>query len=220
LTPDQVQQKWEGWVEKIMLDVLRLNRDWLMWTDMAPTLRRAGGDLVFLGHYAQMYIDSQAMMVRRLVNVDNQSVSLGRLLKELADRPDVTTRVRYVGRYPPVGHEGAGREFDRDWNDGKGRLLTQKPLDDLAELQRAAQLVKKLADRTVAHLDTRGLDVNVTFGDLDSARETLTETFRRYATLVTGRYPGHCYPSLTDWKAPFRAGLPFGELDPDRPVST
>jgi hypothetical protein len=220
LTPDQVQEKWEDWVEKIRLDLLRLNRDWLMWTDMAPTLQRAGGDLVFLGHYAQMYIDSQAMMVRRLVDVDKQSVSLGRLLEQLADRPDVTTRDRYVGHYPPVGHEGAGSEFDRDWNDGKGRLLAQKPLDDLAELQRAAQLVTRLADRTVAHLDTRGLDVNVTFGDLDRAREALTLTFRRYATLVTGRYPGHCYPSLTDWKAPFRAELPFGELDPDRPAAT
>ena len=91
MTPDQVQEKWEDWVEKIKLDLFRLNRDWLMWTDMAPTLQRAGGDLVFLGHYAQMYIDSQAMMVRRLVDVDRQSVSLGRLLEQLADRPDVTT---------------------------------------------------------------------------------------------------------------------------------
>src|SRR5438128_10902634 len=80
---------------------------------------------------------------------------------------------------------------------------------DIEELQRVTLQVAALADREIAHLDLRGPAGMVTFGDLDSAVETLDRIACKYIWVLTGaHYPGSLQPKIVrDWKRIFDVPL-------------
>jgi hypothetical protein len=79
---------------------------------------------------------------------------------------------------------------------------------DLEALRSTTSGVVHFATRTVAHLDKRGVDQEITFGELNRALDTLSDLVRRYHLLVTGSSLLRVEPTMQgDWKAPFRIPL-------------
>jgi hypothetical protein len=217
MTADRVHKKWMGWVHPIRGEVLRLYRDREIWQAMRRALLDAGGDGIFLGHYALLYAEGQALGIRRLVRPGKDSISLGRLLAAIANRPDVPTKERYLASIG-AGEDGNRRAFieeqeakyyDREWANNKGSLDVGRVRADIDTLDAAAIEVMKWVDRMVAHVDSRGFDGRVTWKDLDESLDLVGDTFKRYDKLVTGFHWDSFQTWMTDWQAPLRQGLSF-----------
>ena len=217
MTADQVHDRWKGWVYLMRHEVLRLYRDREIWQSMRKALLDAGGDGVFLGQYALLYAEGQAVGIRRLVRPNQDSVSLGRLLAGITDRPDVASKGRYLASVQ-AGEDGVVRTFiedveaayyDREWANEKGGLDVRRVQADKGKLDATAINVMKWVDRMVAHVDSRGFDGKVTWKDLDDSLDLVGETFKRYDKLITGFHWDSLRTWMTDWEAPLRQGLSF-----------
>ena len=233
IAADHVHAKWVRWLEAISHDLLRLHYDRAMWTQMREALLAASRELDFLAHYSRIYAEAQALGIRRQVEVRTDSISLMRLLKEIINRPDVPTGERYLDIIsmarddvmkadPPGGFTGLvdvfdidSAYYDREWDDGTGRLNVQRVRDDQELLKQTADIVRRWANKTVAHIDEPGFNDRVEWDDLDRSLTLLGETFRRYDRLVRactwGDDPDALVPDTGDWQAPFRRPIPFRE---------
>src|SRR5262249_35812948 len=91
--------------------------------------------------------------------------------------------------------------------------IVQKDIDDLKSL--TAQ-VEKLADRTLAHLDKRGFDGVVTFGDLDECVGAFDRVVCKYLALIRGSGYATLEPTiLADWRQIFRVPFDVGGIGKD-----
>ena len=89
------------------------------------------------------------------------------------------------------------------------------PTRDLAILRDQALKVIGFASRTIVHLDQRGWEEGLTFGDLTQAIDIIGELHARYYLLMTGKAKAMLTPAIAgDWRAPFRQAL-TGLVDED-----
>ena len=226
MTADKLHEKWKDWLYHLRHEVVRLYMDRQIWESMRQALLDAGGDGVFLRHYSLLYAESQAVGVRRIVRPDSDSISLGRLLAHIVNRPDIPTKDRYLAevRAGEAGYvrdfieEHEARYYDQEWTTDAGQFDVARVQEDHDTLQAAALNAMKWVDRMVAHLDSRGWDGRVTWKDLDDSLDLVGETFARYDKLVTGFHWDSFHTSLTDWQAPLRQGLTFPEEPFEREV--
>jgi hypothetical protein len=90
-------QRWAEHVEMIKQHVWELHHHRAIWREMREVLIAASHeDTIFLDHYTRLYAERQLIAVRRLVDLDTRTVSLARLLTELAEHPASMTRQRHV----------------------------------------------------------------------------------------------------------------------------
>lgn len=69
-------------------DVHDLHHHRAIWLEVAPELVRVSPrERISEWHYTRLYVDRQAFALRRLVDQDPDSLSLTRLLTELAEHP-------------------------------------------------------------------------------------------------------------------------------------
>jgi len=119
------------------------------------------------------------------------SVSLLILLEDLKTHDDLLTRERFRLRYPRNLRERfADRDFDTITRRKRALRLTASGIQkDMARLRRAAQPVKRLVNKVVAHteLDRRRIG-KATYEALDQAVDVIEATFRRYSLLLKGTY--------------------------------
>ncbi|WP_162941791.1 hypothetical protein [Desertimonas flava] len=208
-------EKWKRWLREIELDVIALHHDRVLWRTLDAALSRRDESEFFRRHYMRLYVASAAMCVRRLVfsGTDSKSISLVRLLRELADDPGHLTAARHRQLFEDVamGPDYGEKRFEAEWGDGHGHLAVDRVESDLASLERLAEAVKLVADRTIAHLDRRGIgDERPTFAQLDAAIDEIGRIFVKYHELIDGSSIVHLEPVVQgDWKAPFRAAV-FG----------
>jgi hypothetical protein len=220
-------------METIRDDLIRLHHDRDIWMQMRDALLASPGEPIFLAHYARIYGEGQALGIRRQVEVRTDSISLMRLLTEIAGRPDVPTRERYLGIFarardgvmaadPPSGFTGLVDIFgvneayyDREWGDGRGNLNVQRVRDDQELLKKTADIVRRWANKTIAHIDAQGFNDDIRWGHLDEALSLLGDMFLRYDRLVRaatyGDGPDALVPGTGDWQEAFRHPLHFKE---------
>ena len=216
--------KWQKQIGKIEQQILHLHHQRAMWREMSDAVAASSEHddrSFFLDHYTSLYVDGAAMAVRRLA-VDTgqrQEISLGILLADIAENPCTITRADFLAGYDKHDDDRdwaredwlrLGREtWDRDWGDAEtGCLDVARIKADLDLLRSTAEKVRGFADRTVAHIDSRGVKDLPTFNDLDLSIDTLGALFKRYAALLTGSGWAYLEPTMQgDWKRPFRKPL-------------
>jgi hypothetical protein len=171
-------------------EVFRMNRHRKVWEELVR-IAEANSSLppsYLFEFISDIYGDSQAVAVRRMADRDPQASSLANVIAEAIQSPELISR--------QTAH-GNGRDprtlaiIDAQFTQlaGTGPHLAPKiPERDLARLLDVSRSVKNYVDRHVAHTDKRSFDPHALpkLSEVHEATRTVSELFRKYATLVYG----------------------------------
>ena len=219
---DDLLEQWRAWLEEIKHNVLALFHHREIFGKMQDALVRQGSPHsgTFSRHYTKIYVDGASMAVRRLAKSEarnEQSISLAALITAIGRNRDVLTAQRFVEMHLRDGvtvderahwRESALRTYERDWGDGAGNLSAVRLAADAHDLVGQSMSVADFANRTIAHIDKRGLVTTPTWGDLNQAIDSIGEMFNRYSLLLSAASWAELVPVIQgDWKDPFRSAL-------------
>lgn len=166
--------------------VYRMIRDMVMRNPALPK------ESVVFEWIAAGYVYTAAITVRRLVDLRRGTISLRRLLEDIAARPVGVTRAWFVDNYDPQLSEvlpGQGRSAaDRDFDELAGAPEAHASADvvkaDLNSLREAAAAIKRYTDEHLAHHSAQPTTPVPTYADLDAAIDTIAQVADRYARLL------------------------------------
>lgn len=199
--------KWERWLkDTIWKEILRLLEDrfiYLKIGDNVTSNKNIPNENIIYSWLAYIYGCAMASGIRRQTETTYQCITLGRLLFELKEEPELISRADYV----TVNRECSssnGSEFTQDrLNDeftrmaGNGDYLDPCIITkDFASIdKRNNKLVKKIitfADWFIAHHDKRQNTLPKIeipkFGELHNLIDHLHNLFKKYFQLVTSGY--------------------------------
>jgi hypothetical protein len=163
MKPDETWDKWVEWlgdvtkpgtIAKDVVDMRAAPRVWEGFqtiVGVAPEAARKFSTFHTLFNGA--YVRSQGVAVRRQVEVDDDVVSLGRLLDRISKAPHVVSRERFLARLYPDEPELGNQFFDALVGSGTDAIDAATPAGQLAGLQDKTAKVKKWVDKEVAHFD-------------------------------------------------------------------
>lgn len=220
---EKLHRDWCERHERIQNEVLGLHHHRALWRETRVALLDAEpeGPGFFVSHYSTLYVESQAIRVRRLVRRgDNDPFSLGALIEAARRNPSVLTRDRYIERATRSTNDDADlfANWDRkraveEWLRmcGSGNEISPVNLDGyLKRLDRANEIAAH-ADHHVAHISNPSRTdpgTSATYRDLDEAIDEIGEVHRDWGVILHGRYLAQFEPVVQgDWKAPLRHPL-------------
>lgn len=202
-------EKWRRWMAAIYSEVVDVVVHRHIFTETVE-LVKAHSELrdrpsTFFQFMKSGYATLATTAVRRQGTSHKDSVSLLRLLKEMANTPEALTCARYKAAFPTWR---TADEFFGRFADASGKKLDAAPIKrDAQRLQEAVQATVAYADQRVAHLDERSLRYEFTrptYADLDGALEALEDLAKKYQRLLNGSVPDETLPTWQyDWMAIF-----------------
>jgi hypothetical protein len=215
-------QKWRRWMEEIVSDVThhlvysrQVFRHFAAVVNANSQHIEEHDGFIFVGFVRRAYVAQIAMGIRRHVKNKDDSISLMRLLEQIHRCASQFTYDFFLQQFPTEN-----RYYDRATYlelqantfrhySGAGTTLSAEIVEqDMEQLQNLGARIEELADRTIAHLDNRGSDVSVTYGDLDNCIDALDRLVCKYRTLLTGGAMATLEPSiLYNWKRIFTVPL-------------
>ncbi len=136
------------------------------------------------------YFERQALVVRRQLRCDGQSVCLVGLMKEVAAYAPQLKRQEFLNSYTRPEYRDAWREAEVLFDGFAGRSdvdavspsLVQRDID---ALQQAGGQLLDLADKWLAHSDRSRQWPRLSFPELNGCLDLLYDTWRRYHSLAT-----------------------------------
>jgi hypothetical protein len=161
---DQRIEKWQDWMEHgVAGDVFRMNlhrQTWDRLGEMVEANDRLKGTVSYFWEFLfDIYSRDQASAVRRQADIDEQAGSLGRVLKEMADTPEILTRDFWLSLWAHDDDDDYWRGVaEGQWAEtfgGGEHLDPALATADLEELRQGSERVKEYVDLHVAHLDAR-----------------------------------------------------------------
>ena len=198
LTDDDVWDRWRADIERIKQDAYELFSARRTFREIAdvfannPQLQETGGHLWqwMLVNYTNFVI----MRIRRETDDQGNTISMTRLLLDIADCPTVITRRRYMDMLSlkPGSHriQMNERYFTDIWMSSAATgpddvVDAVRVAEDRRSLDTAAARVQKVGNLLVAHrqrVDVRELRVP----EVDGAFDAIEETITKYYTLLHG----------------------------------
>lgn len=231
---DETFQKWTKWIDTIHTDVadLVIGRH-IFWEvqDIIKANPKIQKPSSFYGLLGMTYGAWGSMGVRR--QLDNDSVSLKRLLSQMAQTPQILSRQRYVAAYavtlmgssnvpPPISQsdklaeggtyaldrseaeEIANRSFDKYAGHSDSHVPKDTIEQDISQLRNLGERVKVFADKKIAHLVERQPITLPTLNDLDACIDLLERLVLKYERILKRSAPQSLLPTWQyDWKAIF-----------------
>lgn len=152
---------------------------------MPPEAREPG---LFHSWVKANYVTEVAVSVRRLCDLNAQTVSLVRLLDEMIKHPDYVTRELWIDRRRGLVDDASLAERWGVWGEDVGdHLDPQVPLRDRCELLEATKDLRTYVNKHVAHIDAdRGeFKISVTFDQVEGIQTLIYEIYRRYFEFLT-----------------------------------
>lgn len=207
MTDHETFKRWGGTIMTIHASIedavlrRKIFRETVKVVNANPNIQRESAFWDWMG---AAHVESMLMTIRRQVDQDRRSVSLHNLLTEIRDYPQALSRQNVLAMLPPEVHQFGNARFDLFVGEGCAHADTKVIADDLAALGRQTEVVRRYANKRVAHYDERGPTTIPTFEDLDDALDVILGLFRRYlAVLRCLDFAGD--PEFThDWKVIFR----------------
>ena len=155
-SPDDIYSKWVEWIDTIAKETIGLFgfRDY--WRGLAQ-MTQANPDIppsTIFNVLAIWYGSAMMIGIRRQTDRRSDSVSLWRLLTEMAQRPDVITRSRHVAVWVGDGYDAdwRSREGDKSFTTFAGEGAETIPPDRmLADRQR----LRDVAEPIIRHVNKR-----------------------------------------------------------------
>jgi hypothetical protein len=229
-------EKWLHWFEKgVSNDIYGMHLRRFAWDRMAEIAKAnpAVGktESYYWEFQFETYAGTQAAVVRRQTDAyDSQVASLGRIIHEMSETPDILSRSWWVGLW---GRRGRDEEKERwkstaekAWNENYaghvGEHFDPKiALADLAELLAGAEKVRCYVDQHIAHFDASTIPRESgspevpppeapkgsipTLSEVHEAIDLVGRMFQKYGNLLTAASWVDLTPVLQhDWEAVFR----------------
>lgn len=208
-------KKWQGWAERIYEDFRQVVEDRDIHEGFREVVQENGDWIdsneggLFIDFVKRNYVSSAFMGVRRQLKVDDDSISLMRLLGQMAAQAHQITFDFYMTIFPFEAEQDKDgwvwqRETFRSFTtDGKTVSAEMIQADALKARTLAAE-IEKAADRTVAHNHKGDHKSNVTFDDLRASIHEFDELACRYIGFLTGKGWTSCGPSIVfNWRRVF-----------------
>jgi hypothetical protein len=216
--PDR--RKWTRWIDRISSEVVSSLVDREVYDQWSAVVRdnpKLDVNSRFMSFVWSSYFDKQVLVVRRQVQRNKQSISLVRLLHEVAEYGPHLTREAFVTSYTKPEFRDTWREGHRLFDTFAGRggkhVSAVRVQADVARLVRLSRGLHYLSDKWLAHSDTRRRLPRLGFRQLDRSLDALYATWRRYHVLVR-RGPINADPKFlagSDWQRVF--DIPWRQRD-------
>jgi len=180
-------------------EVVRSNGDWID--------AHEGG--FFCQFVLRSYIASIALGVRRQLKHRDDSISLMHVLSQMKECAPQLSFEFYLERFPRDPDYVPWQEPTFKLVSEDGRFASERIISgDIEELKKLTSQVEAFVDRTLAHLDPRGFDGNLSVDEIENAVDALDRIACKYICLLTGKG----YRSLEatiqfDWKKIFSVPL-------------
>jgi len=193
-------------------------RDLIEISDSNPNIRNPS---TFYDWIISNYVVSSCVLLRRLCDMDNRSISLWRILYLLLEYPGIISRASYraVSGYSSQ----ADSEFDKMVGKGRKILGPAAIRSDMAKLEKAEARIRRLVNKRLAHHGHPGALRHIpTFRDLDNAIDTVHDLVLRYNSLLTNKgltsaeiIRVHNWETVlfTPWVLPGTRGSPLSERE-------
>jgi hypothetical protein len=213
MTDEERLKRALGWLDTIAADVVELLINNYVFGELQKIIRvnqkLQQSESIFFEWMGSVFAHSAAVGVRRQAAVNDQSISLRRLLVELQKYPYLITRQYHRGLYKsrsPRVQAAVDRAYDTYVGAGRTELDPARIQQDIDLLSSASERIRHYTDRIVAHYDQRGLAKPVpTFYDLSNCLLEMDELVLKYLELMKGDAKTTLLPSfLYDWKSIFR----------------
>lgn len=201
-------ERWVDQLERIISEVYAAHRDRVLWRGLGEITQGANLPAsVFFDVLGLWYGNSQTGAVRRQLDRRRGSVSLVRLLDDIARHPEVMTRERHLAVWGGAewAHE-AHANFDKFAGNRNADVVDVGAVRaDIAELFAIGEVVKRYVDENIAHTALQPIDYLVTYVELNAAMDQIGELVKKYASLLKAEILWQLEPVIqADWKAPFR----------------
>jgi len=166
-----------------------------------PRLQSLPG--VFSRWMAANYVAAASLAVRRQIVRDTKSICFDQLLEEFGRSPSLFSRDNFRSYYNPRLDLAplADRMFDKFAGLGGDRLSREVIKADRTKLRKATEKAERFATKALAHLD-KDPPGPTTFGDVDSALDTLEQLVEKYLQLF-GTSAKLLPTIVVDWKGVF-----------------
>jgi hypothetical protein len=209
---DEAQwKKWGGDLERIIQETYRTHHYRQLYRGLAEITQAANlpASAIF-DAFGVWYVTTQTSSVRRQLDRTKGTVSLWRLLDDIARNPHVASRERHVAVWvantpQPVADE-AHANFDR-FAGGRDRDRIDAALvrADLHQLKAVGEVVERYANEAVAHTSIEETRTMLTYAELNAAIDQIGGLVKKYASLLKATILLQLEPVIQhDWKSPFR----------------
>jgi hypothetical protein len=194
-------------LEQIIQEVYAVHRDRYLYRELAEITQ--GADLpasVFFDVLGIWYGSTQTAAVRRQLDRTRKSVSLVRLLEDIARNREAMTRELHLAVWGPEWANEANANFDRFASSrAPDRIDVTGVEADIAQLDQIGEVVMRYVDEAIAHTARRPTHSPPSYGDLNAAIDTIGQLVTKYGSLLKAEILHQLEPVIQgDWKAPFR----------------
>lgn len=212
-------QKWFRWLDVIRDDVQTLYFYRYIFQEVVEIMNKneqLDKQSPFFGFFVRIYGDSVVMGIRRQLKAQDDSISLARLLTEVAASPELVTRSDFYEihkNYSSPLVDCIRRDtFDRFATPDSPHIDSARVKEDLQLLKDSCATAEEYADRRIAHWDRREPSLNLTFDSISKALDLLGDLVRRYYLLFFATdltvLPISEYPIFDIFQEPWSATLP------------
>lgn len=212
-------ERWFQWIERIKADLTQIINHKQVYSYFIEMVNaniehiKNNEGILFCDFVRECYAVQAAISIRRHVKIKEDSISLMKLLVQIKESANQFSYEFYLTRYPVNGFEWQKSTFQSFSKDGK--IISEETIDDdMQELKNIGHQVSNFVDRVIAHLDKRGSDEKVTYGDLDQAIDLLNKITCKYITLITSAGYMSLQPTIQfDWRNIFTVPLDVRKTD-------
>lgn len=186
--------RWRGHIDPIRVNLVQVQIHRTIFREVVAAVEREATPrttATWRNHYAQLYVQSQMMAIRRIIRGTADQFSLSGLLRAMERHPAAMTAEMAIAISDDLGGGRSADDVVRDlltrWADESGCLDPRIPRRDRNALMRERRTILDWADQTLAHIQIQPIDIP-TFGDLDRAIDHVTDVFQRYGQLLTAQH--------------------------------
>src|ERR1700735_4611906 len=204
--------KWQGWIDGQMKNEILsvyLYRDTWQQVEQIIQDNPSLPESYWWEFMRDTYAITQAVAVRRQVDIHKDVASLGKLISEVSEDPERITRAFWIGLWNTTDRidlQFAQRAWTQQFGGGD-HLDPAIPVADLDALRTASARVTRYVDRHLAHSDRNPIPPSSlpTLSDVHSAIDQIGYFYRKYYNLLTAASWAFLVPVMQhDWKAVFR----------------
>jgi predicted small secreted protein len=210
-----VFERWVTWADRIKKDLQGLVNNQQIFLRFNDIVQRnlehikQNEGLLFCYFVANCYAGQAAVGIRRHLKIDDNSISLRKLMEQIKKCASQFTFEFYIAQYPINGsyinwQKPTFSQFSHD-----EKVIAEDIIDaDLKTLDILGRQIETYVDRQLAHLDKRGWDGRVKSGDMKKMIDQFDALACKYLSLIaakgyTSLSPTICY----DWDRIFQVPL-------------
>ncbi len=181
---------WIDWLDQLWDDVHGLVHSLLIFRGWNEIVAAADSHTTTPGNFHQWvnhnYVAYLAVTIRRLTDTRRDTVSLVRLLDDVARNTSDLSREWFLARAIPQDRPLAERQF-RQLSTASGAHIAQRiPRGDRERLIADCDKIKSYVDTRLAHLRREQLPVEgLTFGDAHRAGASIYSMYRKWHEILT-----------------------------------